>query len=220
MIRLRAVSKSFGGGAARTHVLRPTTLSLNRGETIALLGRNGAGKSSFLKLLAGISHPSAGTIDRDGNASWPVAFSGGLHGDMSGTANVRFVARIYGRDSVGMLEYCREMSELGSHLEMPVRAYSSGMRARLAFAMSMAVPFDFYLIDEIASVGDASFREKSEDILAQRLARTGGVVVSHAPQTLRRLCQKALILDSGRLIEYPSVDAALVAHQSQMQTTP
>ena len=220
MIQLRKVSKFFVNGSGRTDVLRPTSLALKSGETVALLGRNGAGKSTFLRMLAGITRPSAGVVERSGSVSWPVAFSGGLHGDMSGAANIRFVARIYGRDSASMLIYCREMSGLGDHLSKPVRTYSSGMRARLAFAMSMAVPFDFYLIDEVVSVGDASFRQKSEDVLAQRLARTGGIVVSHAPKTLRRLCQKALILENGRLVEYPSVDAALAAHQSMMQAVP
>ena len=161
MIRLEQVSKSFRVKGGSQSILKNVSGCFDTRETIALLGRNGAGKSTVLRLISGILKPDSGSIKTRANISWPVAFAGGLHGDMTGAQNVRFVARIYYRDTEDMVWFCREMSELGDYLNMPVRSYSSGMRARLAFSMSMAVPFDYYLIDEITSVGDLAFREKS-----------------------------------------------------------
>jgi len=218
MIKLERVAKSFHGGGGRKPVLTSVSLSLDAGDSIALLGRNGAGKSSLLKLLAGILRPDSGRVVSRCSVSWPVAYAGGLHGDMTGAQNVRFVARLYGRDTRDMIRFCREMSELGAHLDRPVRNYSSGMRARLAFSMSMAVPFDFYLIDEITSVGDLAFREKSEAILAGRLHQTGGIVVSHALGSLKRLCQSGLVLENGTLTYFPRVEDAIQRHQSLMET--
>lgn len=193
--------------------MRNASLTLYQGECIALLGRNGQGKSSLLKMVSGILHPDDGTITTDGTVSWPVAFAGGLHGDLTGVQNIRFVARVYGRDSDNMIHYCREMSELGASLEMPVHSYSSGMRARLAFSMSMAVPFDYYLIDEITSVGDLEFREKSEKILAARLEETGGIIVTHALPSLRRLCHSGLVLENGVLTHHANIEDAIQHYQ-------
>ena len=217
MIQLNNVSKSYRGENGRASILDRQTYRFQRGKVIALLGRNGAGKSTLLRLLAGSTPPSAGEILRHGTVSWPVAFAAGLHGDMTGEGNIRFVARLYRRDSCEMIRYCRDLSELGDQLKAPVKTFSSGMRARLAFSMSMAVPFDFYLIDEVLSVGDVAFRQKSERILAQRLERTGGVIVSHAPAILRRLCDTALVLENGQLIEYASVDAAIAHHEKLLR---
>lgn len=217
MIRLINVTKSYRCGAGRKSVLSAQSYCFSQGGVVGLLGRNGAGKSSLLRLLAGVSVPDSGEIVRSGTVSWPVAFSGGLHGDMTGEGNIRFVARVYGRDTSSMIDYCRAMSELGDYLKMPVRTFSSGMRARLAFAMSMAVPFDFYLIDEVISVGDVGFRQKCEGILAQRLEKTGGIIVSHAPATLRRLCNIGLVLENGRLIEHTTIDSAIAHHERSMR---
>ncbi|MDG2340120.1 MAG: ABC transporter ATP-binding protein [Paracoccaceae bacterium] len=216
MITLENVTKSYRTALGRKTVLQNASVDLQKGKTVGLIGRNGAGKTSLLRLLAGISRPDCGRVLSEGVVSWPVAYSGGLHGDMTGVQNIRFVARIYGRDTEHAVTYCRDMSELGDDLEIPVRSYSSGMRARLAFALSMAVPFDYYLIDEITSVGDSGFREKSEGILRSRLEITGGVIVSHAPNSLRRLCQSGMVLERGKLTYFPDVEAALRRHEQQM----
>ena len=217
MITLINVSKSYPCNRKWKQVLDRQTHCFQRGTVTALLGRNGAGKSSLLRILAGITLPNAGQIHRGGTVSWPVAFSGGLHGDMTGIGNIRFVARLYRRDTSDMVRYCREMSELGDNLKMPVKTFSSGMRARLAFSMSMAVPFDFYLIDEVLSVGDVGFRQKSEHILAQRLKQTGGVIVSHAPATLKKLCDTGLVLENGRLTKHSSVESAIAHHENLLR---
>lgn len=219
MIRLKRVSKSFRYKGAYKPILSEVSIALIGGESIALLGRNGAGKSTLLRLLSGILAPDAGSIETGARVSWPVAFSGGLHGDMTGAQNARFVARVYRRDTDDMVRFCREMSELGDVLNMPVRSYSSGMRARLAFSMSMAVPFDYYLIDEITSVGDLAFREKSEAILAARLGVTGGVVVSHALGSLRRLCTSGMVLENGKLLHFDNIEEAIKRHQGLMTTS-
>jgi len=213
VIALENVTKTFQNGKGRRSVLNGVSVCLGRGETVALLGRNGAGKSTVLRLLAGILRPDIGRIVARGAISWPVGFAGGLHGDMTGAQNIRFVARIYGRDTSDMVRYCRQMSELGDSLSMPVRSYSSGMRARLAFSMSMAVPFDYYLIDEITSVGDLTFREKSEAILSARLRETGGIVVSHSLGSLRRMCASGLVLEGGKLTHFPDVEDAIRQYQ-------
>lgn len=216
MIALNRVTKSFRCGNGRKYVLRDSDFTFHSGEAVALLGRNGAGKSSLLKLLSGVTLPERGTIQRDGSVSWPVAFAAGLHGDMTGAQNIRFVARVFNRDSTDMVEYCRAMSDLGEYLAMPVRTYSAGMRARLAFAMSMAVPFDFYLLDEITSVGDMNFHAKSEDILAARLQRTGGLVVSHSLDSLKRLCTAGIVLENGQLTRHETVASAINHHRTLM----
>lgn len=149
--------------------------------------------------------------------SWPVGFSGSFHGDLTGGQNVKFVARIYGVDTDEMVAFTREFSQLGNHFNLPVRTYSSGMKSRLAFAMSMAVPFDTYLIDEVTAVGDAAFKAKSEHILNERLKDSGAVIVSHSMPLLERLCQSGVVLNNGRFFYYARVEKAIEHHSYLMQ---
>jgi len=144
--------------------------------------------------------------------SWPIGFQGSFHPDLTGAENTRFVARLYGRDSRETLDFVADFAEPGAHLRQPVRVYSSGMRARLAFALSMAVPFDTYLIDEVTSVGDAGFREKSEAILQDRLKSAGAIVVSHSLDLLRRICGPGAVLENGRIFYYQRVERAIEHH--------
>ncbi|MEP0091076.1 MAG: ATP-binding cassette domain-containing protein [Paracoccaceae bacterium] len=134
--------------------------AIQAGRAVGLLGRNGAGKSSLLQMIAGTMRPSKGSIDIGGTVSWPVGFAGSFHGDLTGLQNTRFVARIYGVETNQLVAFVEDFAELGHHFRLPFRSYSQGMRARLGFAMSMGIGFDFYLIDEVTSVGDAAFREK------------------------------------------------------------
>ena len=148
------------------------------GAKVGLLGRNGAGKTTLLGMVAGTVRPETGEIRRHGAVSWPLGFGGTFHGDLTGAQNVRFVARIYGMDTDALVAYVAEFSELGEFMNMPVRTYSSGMRARLAFGMSMGVAFDWYLVDEITAVGDANFRKKSLKVFRNRLGDAGMLMVS------------------------------------------
>ena len=217
MLALEAVSKSFGAGERRTVVARDLTFAFPEGHAMALLGRNGAGKSSLLQMLAGTVRPDRGRVRRNGSVSWPVGFQGSFHPDLTGVENTRFVARLYGMDTVSLTEFVEGFAGLGVHFQQPVRVYSAGMKARLAFTVSMGIPFDTYLIDEVTSVGDGSFRQRSEDLLRARLARSSAVVVSHSMDLLARLCTSGAVLENGRLFFYAKVARAIEHHRCLMQ---
>lgn len=190
------------------------------GQATALLGRNGAGKSSLLAMIAGTLRPDAGRILRQGRVSWPVGFAGAFHSDLTGAQNARFVARVYGVDSGALLTFVREVSGLGDAMRQPVRRYSSGMRARLGFAISMGIPFDMYLVDEVTAVGDAAFRRETSELLKARLGQAGAIVVSHAPAQLRGLCTAGAVLEDGRLRMFDDLDEAIAVYQAGGQAMP
>jgi len=193
-------------------VARDLCFEFPKGQAMALLGRNGAGKSSLLQMIAGTMKPDAGRIRRRGKVSWPVGFQGSFHPDLTGLENTRFVARVYGADTDEVTRFVAEFTNLGAHFHLPVRSYSAGMRARLAFATSMAIPFDTYLIDEVTSVGDGAFRQKSEALLHARLEYASAVVVSHSMELLERLCTSGAVLENGRLFFYARVARAIEHH--------
>lgn len=219
MIELRNLTKSFHLDGVTKVVVRDLNFVFPTGESVALLGGNGAGKSTLLRMIAGIVEPDSGEIVSTGTISWPVGFAGSFHPDLSGVQNVRFVARIYGVDTDSAVRFCREFAELGAHFNLPTRTYSSGMRSRLAFAMSMAIPFDTYLIDEILAVGDASFKAKSQLILSERLKRSGAIIVSHSMNELKRLCNSGVYLRDGQAYYYPDVKQAIEHYRDDMQAT-
>lgn len=216
MIRLENVSKSYHADGVAKIVANRISLVFPARMSVALIGRNGAGKSSLLKIISGAMRPGSGRVVCSGSVSWPVGFAGGFHGDLSGLQNTRFVARIYGVDTDQLVEFVLNVSELGEHFHLPVRTYSQGMRARLGFAMSMGIDFDTYLIDEVASVGDESFRQKSEAMLRQRLASSGAVVVSHSAPLLKRMCSAAVVIENGEATWFDEVEAALEQHRRNM----
>jgi capsular polysaccharide transport system ATP-binding protein len=216
-IELDHVDKTFRLHGTRTVVARDLCFAFPDGQAMALLGRNGAGKSSLLRMIAGSSDPDRGRILRHGTVSWPVGFQGSFHPDLTGLENARFAARVYGVDTGEMSDFVEGFAGLGAHFRLPVRSYSAGMKARLAFAVSMAVPFDTYLIDEVTSVGDGAFRQQSEDMLRTRLARASAVVVSHSMDLLTRLCTSGAVLENGRLFFYARVARAIEHHQALMQ---
>lgn len=161
--------------------------------------------------------PDHGKITRQGSVSWPVGFQGSFHPDLTGVQNARYVARLYGVDTNAMLDFVADFANLGPHLNLPLRSYSSGMRARLAFAVSMAVPFDSYLIDEVTSVGDGAFRARSEMMLQDRMQKASAVVVSHSMDLLRRLSRSGAVLENGRLFYYARNERAIEHHDHLMQ---
>lgn len=203
-----------------TPILNGVSFVFPARRSIALLGRNGAGKSSLLRLISGAMQPDRGRIRRSGRVSWPVGFSGGFHNDLTGAQNVRFVARTYGVDPRALVAFVQSFSELGAHMHLPYRGYSSGMRARLGFVTSMGVPFDTYLVDEVTSVGDAAFRARSEAMLRTRLAAASAIIVSHSLDHLARLCTAGVVIDAGQLTWHGDVASAIDHHRAIMGLAP
>ncbi|MBB5224421.1 capsular polysaccharide transport system ATP-binding protein [Amaricoccus macauensis] len=216
MIEFRDVSKYYLTQTGRKVVLDGLNLVLPSGAKVGVLGRNGAGKSTFLSMIAGTNRPSSGEIRRHASISWPLGFAGSFHPELTGAQNVRFVARIYGIDTDALVAYVEDFAELGDFLDMPVRSYSSGMRARLAFGMSMGVAFDWYLVDEITAVGDTRFRRKSLAVFKSRLKNAGLLMTSHAPETLRSYCTSGLVLERGQALFFDDIEEAIAVHERNM----
>jgi capsular polysaccharide transport system ATP-binding protein len=161
--------------------------------------------------------PDGGEIRRHASVSWPLGFKGSFHGDLTGTQNVRFTARVYGVDTDALISYVEDFAELGDFIDMPLRSYSSGMRARLAFGMSMGISFDWYLVDEITAVGDTRFKKKSLQVFKNRLKNAGLFMVSHSTGTIRDYCDAGIVLENGRARFYPDVREAIAAHNANMK---
>lgn len=218
MIQLVEVSKSYKVGRGCKDVLSAVTLAFER-RNIAIIGQNGAGKSTLLRLIAGAERPDRGRIITAGRVSWPLGFSGGFNGSTTGVDNTRFISRIYGQDTDRILEFVREFSELGAFFAMPVSTYSSGMRARLAFAISMAISFDWYLVDEITEVGDDRFKEKCRSAFKEKLVDARILMVSHSVSTLRSYCDMAALVHGGAITLYEDIEEGIAAHQKLMGLT-
>lgn len=213
MIRLENIHKWYHTRHGSVHVLNDVNLAVRPGEKVGILGRNGAGKSTLIRLISGAERPSAGHIVRDMSVSWPLAFGGAFQGTLTGLDNLRFICRIYGRSTEDKIDYVQEFSELGRYLREPVRTYSAGMRARLAFAISMVVEFDCFLIDEIVAVGDARFHEKCRVELFEKRGDRAMILVSHDPGYVRAHCDRASVLVGGRMHNFDNVDDAYAFYQ-------
>ncbi|EKE44526.1 putative cell surface polysaccharide export ABC-2 transporter ATP-binding protein [Oceaniovalibus guishaninsula JLT2003] len=215
MIRFENLSKSFWVRGQRKQVIDGLNLTLPSGKSLALLGRNGVGKTTLLQIIAGILSADSGRIVTDGTISWPVGFSGSTHGQLTGAQNVRFVARVYGVDGDELTDFVEHFAELGNHFYMPISTYSSGMKARLAFGMSMGIRFDTYLIDETTAVGDADFQRKSRAVFMERVKSSSAIMVSHQTRQVRRFCSSGLVMTRGGHIEYfEDIDEAIERHES------
>lgn len=217
MIRIENLHKTYTVNGTRKVVARDVNALFPSGVSIGLLGRNGAGKSSLLRMIAGTMDPDSGTITSDGTISWPVGFAGSFHPELTGAQNARFLARVYGVDSDELTAFAEDFAELGSHFHLPFRTYSSGMRARLAFGISMGIRFDTYLVDEVTSVGDAAFQAKSAAVFKERMRESGGIVVSHSLPMIQDLCQAGAVLENGRLFYYARLERAIAHHVANMQ---
>jgi len=214
MIVVSNLFKSYPMGAGRKHVLKDISFEVQRGDRVALLGRNGAGKSTLIKLVGGVEMPTSGKISRKMSVSWPLGFAGGFQGSLTGYDNARFIARIYDRNYPEMKAFIEDFTELGRQLRMPVKTYSSGMRARLAFALSLAIEFDCYLIDEIILVGDQNFHRKCRYELFEKRSDRTMLLASHSPDAVREFCNRALLIQGGNAIAYDDVDLALVDYNN------
>ncbi len=208
MIQLTNVNKIYRTQHGSIHVLRNVDLTVGPSEHVGILGRNGAGKSTLIRLVSGAEQPTAGTVSRTMSVSWPLAFGGAFQGTLTGLDNYRFICRIYGVDPAEKLEFLKDFSELGSFLREPVRTYSSGMMARLAFGISMIVEFDCFLVDEIIAVGDARFHRKCHEQLFEKRADRAMILVSHDPVFIRDRCHRASVLDEGQMVNFDNVDDA------------
>jgi capsular polysaccharide transport system ATP-binding protein len=217
MIEVRDVSKHYLTRTSRKVVLDRLTLALPAGSKVGVLGRNGTGKSTLLGMVAGIVQPDSGEIRRPRSISWPLGLGGSFHPQLTGAQNIKFVARIYGVDSDALIDYVAEFAELGEFMHMPVRSYSSGMKARLGFGMSMGIAFDWYLVDELTAVGDAAFRKKSLAMYRSRLQDAGLLMVSHSLNTIRTYCTAGLVLEDGRASFFPDVADAVEEHRRNMR---
>lgn len=214
MIYLDNLTKHFPARGGRQTIVEDLTATFPTGSSVALLGRNGAGKSTLLKLIAGTIRPTRGRVLSTGSISYPVGFQGSFHPDLTGVQNTRFVARLYGVDSDALVDFVEDFAELGGHFRMPLRTYSAGMKSRLSFGVSMGIPFDTYLVDEVTSVGDGAFRHKSVQVFDARRERAGAIVVTHSPPMVKRLCDMAAVLERGQLHFYDDLDAALAHHNA------
>jgi len=216
MIALDGVSKSYRTATGRRVVLDDVTVAFAPGRNVGILGANGTGKSTLLRLLAGSELPDRGHIRRQARVSFPLGFGGTFHGALSGRENVAFIARVYGAALRPTLRYVAEFAELAADFDMPVNAYSAGMRARLAFGMSLAIDFDTYLIDEVTEVGDERFRRKCAAAFRERMGRSDIILVTHNVHTARQYCARGAVLAEGRLVLFDEVDAAFAHYRDTM----
>lgn len=213
MIELKNLCKTFFLNGKRKTVADNISLIFPPNRSVALLGRNGAGKSTLLKIISGGMKPDTGQVITHGTVSWPVGFAGSFHPELTGLQNTRFIARIQGVDSDELVEFVQDFAAIGSHFYLPVRTYSSGMRSRLAFGVSMGIHFDTYLVDEITAVGDADFRAKSDIMFAARLETSGVIMVTHSLGQVQRLCDHVVVLENGQVRFFEDVKGGISFYQ-------
>ncbi len=215
MIRVEGLVKRYGTRHGEVTVLDGVDLDIAPGEKVGILGRNGSGKSTLIRMISGAERPTAGHVTRTMSVSWPLAFGGAFQGSLTGLDNLRFICRVYGTSTEDKIPFVQDFSELGRYLREPVKTYSGGMRARLAFAISMVVEFDCFLIDEIIAVGDSRFHEKCRTELFEKRSDRALMIVSHDPAYIREHCQRAAVLSGGKLKALAAVDEAFEHYANQ-----
>lgn len=213
MIRLDSVHKNYRTRQGTRVILDGINLQVAKGAKVGILGRNGSGKSTLIRLISGAELPTTGRIERGISVSWPLAFGGAFQSHLTGLDNLRFVCRVYGVEFARVIPFVEDFTDLGIYLREPVMHYSAGMRARLAFALSMAIEFDCFLIDEIIAVGDSRFHEKCQYELFEKRRDRAMILVSHDPNMIRQHCSSAAILTGGKLLKFSSVDQAYEHYQ-------
>jgi capsular polysaccharide transport system ATP-binding protein len=214
MIKIDNLVKQYPTREGPRTVLDNINLTINAGEKVGILGRNGSGKSTLIRLISGAEQPTSGSIHRSMSVSWPLAFGGAFQSTLSGLDNLRFICRVYGATTEDKIPFVQEFSELGQYLYEPVKTYSSGMRARLAFAISMVVEFDCFLIDEIIAVGDSRFHQKCEIELFEKRKDRAMILVSHQPEQIVLHCDRAAVLHGGKIHCFDDVTHAYEFYQA------
>lgn len=215
MIELKNVTKSYVTTRGRQYVFRDLSLSIPENKNVALIGKNGSGKSTLMRLLGGLDTPDSGKIAIKGSVSWPVGLSGGFQGSLTGRQNVKFVCRVYGAEGEIMrkvLDYVISFADIGDYFDLPVKMYSSGMRARLAFGLSLAFDFDYYLVDEAMSVGDAQFRKKASSEFKKKMGQANMILVTHGMSQVREFCDIVIYLKSGNVTVFDDVEQGITAY--------
>lgn len=216
MLQLVDICKSYPvhHGRSKKTILDRVNLKINPGEKWGILGRNGAGKSTLIRVISGADIPGSGTIIKNMSISWPLAFGGAFQGSLTGTDNVKLISRIYNIDFKKAMTLVEDFAELGSYLNEPVKNYSSGMASRLAFAISMSVEFDCFLIDEGMSVGDYRFHQKCNIELFEKRADRAMIIVAHQTDLILQHCNHAAVLEDGKLIIHDTVESAIATYES------
>jgi capsular polysaccharide transport system ATP-binding protein len=214
MIRVSDLCKEYRGEGKVHRVLSNVTFDVGRGEKVAVLGRNGAGKSTLMRLIGGVEVPTSGRIEREMSLSWPLGLQGGFQPSLTGNDNMRFIARIYNKPFDYIRAYVDDFAELGKYLSEPLKTYSTGMRARFAFALSLAIDFDCYLVDEIIAAGDQRFQRRSHEELFEKRADRSMILASHIGDIVRAYCSRALVLHRGRGKVFDDLDLALDIYYS------
>lgn len=219
MIELRNVTKSYRTNSGRQYVFRNLSFVIPDNRNIALIGRNGAGKSTLMRLLGGLDTPDSGKVISQKSISWPVGLSGGFQGSLTGRQNVKFICRVYGAEGELMrqkVDFVEKFAEIGKYFDHPVKTYSSGMRARVAFGLSLAFDFDYYLVDEAMSVGDAHFKAKAIAAFKERIDRARIILVTHSMGQVRKMCDYVMLVDNGRVCPFDDVEEGISAYMKLM----
>jgi len=218
VLELRNLTKWYSTPRGRRYVFRDLNFVFPPEASIGLIGRNGAGKSTLLRLLGGIDRPNAGAVVTNSRISWPVGLSGGFQTSLTARENVQFVCRVHGATGSKMrriIDFIADFAEIGEYFDLPMNSYSSGMRSRVAFGMSMAFNFDCYLIDEVTAVGDPQFKSKSQAVLKERLTRSKVIMVSHSMPEITKYCDVVVLVDRGGTVLYQDVKKGIAAYQQQ-----
>lgn len=204
MIKIENLTKSYRTPTGRHYVFKDLNIEIPSGKSVAFIGRNGAGKSTLLRMIGGIDRPNSGKIITNKTISWPVGLAGGFQGSLTGRENVKFVARLYAKQEElkEKIEFVEEFAELGKYFDMPIKTYSSGMRSRLGFGLSMAFKFDYYIVDEVTAVGDARFKEKCAQLFKERHKESSFLMVSHSLNSLKEFCDVAIVFKNSYIIGY------------------
>ena len=217
MIDVSNLTKSYYFDSKKVTIFENLSFSIKTGESVALLGANGSGKSTLLRILGGIDQPDSGIIKTDSSISWPVGLVGGFQGSLSARENIVFVSKIYVGSDLQLIkekiDKVEKFAEIGEYFDRPFKTYSSGMRSRITFGLSMAFDFDVYLIDEITSAGDERFRKKSRKVLSELHKNSDFIMVDHNFYGLKLHCDRALLLNKGKLIQFDDVDTAIKIHK-------
>ncbi|MFD4840003.1 ABC transporter ATP-binding protein [Achromobacter sp. NPDC058515] len=219
MIELRNITKSYRTNLGRQYVFRNVSFTIPSDRSIALIGRNGAGKSTLMRLLGGLDTPDSGKIITPRSISWPVGLAGGFQGSLSGRQNVKFICRVYGAEGPAIREkvaFVEDFAEIGKHFDRPVKTYSTGMRARVAFGLSLAFDFDYYLVDEAMSVGDAHFKAKAATAFKDRIGQSRIILVTHSMGQVRKLCDYVMLVDNGQITAFDDVEAGISAYMKSV----
>lgn len=219
MIELRNVTKSFMTPQGRHYLFKDLSFVIEDGQSVGLLGKNGAGKSTLLRIICGLDRPDSGEVITNSTISWPVGVAGGFQGSLTGRQNVTFVCRLYssGQYIDEKIRFVQEFADLGKYFDMPVKSYSSGMKARLTFGLSLAFDFDYYMLDEVSAVGDASFRQRSEEILNARRSQAGFLMVSHNLADIEKNCDIGIVLMNQRAQVFGDAKQAVEVYKEYVQ---